>query len=296
MTSTGCTLCPRKCGVDRIMHMGACNAPILPYIAKASLHMWEEPFISGEHGSGAIFFCGCNLKCVFCQNYDISNGIVGEMYNADAIASLMLHLESQGAHNINLVSPAPYVPLVAEAIAKARGKGLTLPIVYNTNAYETVETLRNLDGLVDIYLPDLKYVDSSISKKYSGASDYFEYAAPAIDEMYRQCGLLKLDEQGMAKKGVVIRHLVLPGSVDETRRVLDHIAANFPKDINISLMSQYVPFYHAYDHPPLDRRLLRREYKRAVEYGFSIGLENILTQEMSSATAEYTPIFDGKCD
>ncbi|MBQ3132126.1 MAG: radical SAM protein [Clostridia bacterium] len=296
MTAEGCMLCPRRCGADRITHMGACNAPILPYIAKASLHMWEEPFISGERGSGAIFFCGCNLKCVFCQNYDISNGSVGKMYDADGIAELMSRLQARGAHNINLVSPAPYVPVIAEAITKARSKGLTLPIVYNTNAYETVEALKQLEGLVDIYLPDLKYVDSGISKKYSGAADYFEYASLAVKEMYRQRGLLELDENGMAKKGVVIRHLVLPGSVDETRRVLDHIAAHFPKEINISLMSQYVPFYRAEQYPPLNRPLLKREYKRAIEYGFSLGLENILTQEMSSATAAYTPIFDGICD
>lgn len=296
MTSDGCMLCPRRCGADRINHMGACNAPILPYIAKAALHMWEEPFISGERGSGAIFFCGCNLKCVFCQNHDISNGIVGQQYDAEALAKLMLRLEEKGAHNINLVSPAPYVPVIAEAIADARKHGLAVPIVYNTNAYETVDTIRQLEGLVDIYLPDLKYIDSNISKKYSGAADYFEYASGAIDEMYRQRGLLELDEQGIARKGIVIRHLVLPGSVDETRRVLDYVALHFPKEINISLMSQYVPFYHADRYPPLNRPLLKREYKRAVEYGLSLGLGNLLTQEMSSATAEYTPVFDGNCD
>lgn len=296
MTSDGCKQCPRKCGADRIKHMGACNAPILPYIAKAALHMWEEPFISGERGSGAIFFCGCNLKCVFCQNHDISNGVVGEQYDAAALAKLMLRLEEKGAHNINLVSPAPYVPVIAEAIISARNLGLSVPIVYNTNAYETVESIRQLDGLVDIYLPDLKYIENGISKKYSGAADYFEYASKAIDEMYRQCGLLELDERGIAKKGIVIRHLVLPGSVDETRRVLNYIAEHYPKEINISLMSQYVPFYHADKYPPLNRPLLKREYKRAVEYGLSLGLNNLLTQEMNSATADYTPIFDGNCD
>ena len=296
MTSHGCTLCPRKCNADRINNMGACNAPILPYIAKASLHMWEEPFISGERGSGTIFFCGCNLKCVFCQNHDISNGQVGSVADPKALAGIMLRLQDKGAHNINLVSPAPFVPVITEAVAEAKKQGLSLPIVYNTNAYENVGTLKCLEGLVDIYLPDLKYVDSTISRKYSGAADYFEHASRAIDEMYRQKGLLALDDNGMAKSGVVIRHLVLPGSVDETRRVLDYIAGHFPKEINISLMSQYVPFHLAEKYPPLDRPLLKREYKRAVEYGFSLGLENILTQEISSATAAYTPVFDGKCD
>lgn len=296
MSSVGCMLCPRKCGADRITHMGACNAPILPYIAKASLHMWEEPFISGKRGSGTIFFCGCNMKCVFCQNYDISTGIVGKQYDAQGIADIMLRLQDKGAHNINLVSPAPFVPVIMDAVMLAKKQRLSLPIVYNTNAYETVETLKKLDGLVDIYLPDLKYTDSVISKKYSGTEDYFEYAALAINEMYRQCGMLILDGEGMAKKGIAIRHLVLPGSVDETRRVLDYISEHFPKDINLSLMSQYVPFYRAAEYPPLDRPLLKKEYKRAIEYGFSLGLTNILTQQMSSATAEYTPVFDGICD
>ena len=296
MSSVGCMLCPRKCGADRITHMGACNAPILPYIAKASLHMWEEPFISGKRGSGTIFFCGCNMKCVFCQNYDISTGIVGKQYDAQGIADIMLRLQDKGAHNINLVSPTPFVPVIMDAVMLARKQRLSLPIVYNTNAYETVETLKKLDGLVDIYLPDLKYTDSVISKKYSGTEDYFEYAALAINEMYRQCGMLILDGEGMAKKGIAIRHLVLPGSVDETRRVLDYISGHFPKDISLSLMSQYVPFYRAAEYPPLDRPLLKKEYKRAIEYGFSLGLTNILTQQMSSATAEYTPVFDGICD
>lgn len=296
MSSVGCMLCPRKCGADRITHMGACNAPILPYIAKASLHMWEEPFISGKRGSGTIFFCGCNMKCVFCQNYDISTGIVGKQYDAQGIADIMLRLQDKGAHNINLVSPAPFVPVIMDAVMLAKKQRLSLPIVYNTNAYETVETLKKLDGLVDIYLPDLKYTDSVISKKYSGTEDYFEYAALAINEMYRQCGMLILDGEGMAKKGIAIRHLVLPGSVDETRRVLDYISEHFPKDISLSLMSQYVPFYRAAEYPPLDRPLLKKEYKRAIEYGFSLGLTNILTQQMSSATAEYTPVFDGICD
>lgn len=296
MSSVGCMLCPRKCGADRITHMGACNAPILPYIAKASLHMWEEPFISGKRGSGTIFFCGCNMKCVFCQNYDISTGIVGKQYDAQGIADIMLRLQDKGAHNINLVSPAPFVPVIMDAVMLAKKQRLSLPIVYNTNAYETVETLKKLDGLVDIYLPDLKYTDSVISKKYSGTEDYFEYAALAINEMYRQCGMLILDGEGMAKKGIAIRHLVLPGSVDETRRVLDYISEHFPQDISLSLMSQYVPFYRAAEYPPLDRPLLKKEYKRAIEYGFSLGLTNILTQQMSSATAEYTPVFDGICD
>ena len=179
----GCVLCPRKCGVDRNIQRGACNAPCFPYVAKAALHMWEEPCISGKRGSGAIFFCGCNLKCVFCQNYDISNGSVGKMYDAEGIAELMLRLQGKGAHNVNLVSPAPFVPVLADAIRAAKNRGLSIPVVYNTNSYETLEALRMLDGLVDIYLPDLKYVSGAVSKKYSGTENYFEYAAPAVQEL-----------------------------------------------------------------------------------------------------------------
>lgn len=292
----GCVLCPRKCGVDRNIQRGACNAPCFPYVAKAALHMWEEPCISGKRGSGAIFFCGCNLKCVFCQNYDISNGSVGKMYDAEGIAELMLRLQGKGAHNVNLVSPAPFVPVLADAIRAAKNRGLSMPVVYNTNSYETLEALRMLDGLVDIYLPDLKYVSGAVSKKYSGTENYFEYAAPAIREMFRQVGLLELDGDGLANKGVIIRHLVLPGSVDETRRVLKYIAENFPKNITVSLMSQYVPCYKAEKIPPLNRKLLRREYERAVDYCLSLGLENAFIQKMDSAKREYTPVFDGKCD
>ncbi len=290
-----CLLCPRKCGVDRECKRGACNAPYFPHIAKAALHMWEEPCISGKNGSGAIFFCGCNLRCVFCQNYEISSGSVGDIYDDRGIAELMLRLEAKGAHNINLVSPAPFLPVIAAAIERARLGGLKIPIVYNTNSYETVDALKRLNGLVNIYLPDLKYATPLISKKYSGAADYFEYAAPAVEEMFKQVGLLETDEDGIAKRGVIIRHLVLPGSVDETRRVLDYVAANFPKEISISLMSQYVPCHMAERYPPLDRRLLRREYRRAVGYCAALGLENVLIQEMTSANSKFTPVFDGNC-
>ena len=237
-----------------------------------------------------------DMSGVFCQNYDISNGSVGKMYDVEGIAELMLRLQGKGAHNVNLVSPAPFVPVLADAIRAAKNRGLSIPVVYNTNSYETLEALRMLDGLVDIYLPDLKYVSGAVSKKYSGTENYFEYAAPAIREMFRQVGLLELDGDGLANKGVIIRHLVLPGSVDETRRVLKYLAENFPKNITVSLMSQYVPCYKAEKMPPLDRRLLRREYERAVDYCLSLGLENAFIQKMDSAKREYTPVFDGKCD
>ena len=288
----GCVLCPRKCGVDRNIQRGACNAPCFPYVAKAALHMWEEPCISGKRGSGAIFFCGCNLKCVFCQNYDISNGSVGKMYDAEGIAELMLRLQGKGAHNVNLVSPAPFVPVLADAIRAAKNRGLSIPVVYNTNSYETLEALRMLDGLVDIYLPDLKYVSGAVSKKYSGTENYFEYAAPAIREMFRQVGRPVYDENGLMKKGVILRHLVLPGYLDNTRRVLDWIAETFaPGDVAMSLMSQYTPPTGMTGR--LARRVTAAEYRAAVTYMRNCGIEDGFVQERTSAEEAYTPAFDG---
>jgi putative pyruvate formate lyase activating enzyme len=287
-----CRICPRECGADRGTHPGYCGAWNRAHIARAALHFWEEPPISGTRGSGAVFFSGCNLSCVFCQNYQINHAMVGKETDAQGLADWMLNLQAQGAHNINLVTPAPHVPLLLHAIPLAKKMGLAIPIVYNTNAYEKVENLRALDGLVDVYLPDLKYVSSAISQKYSGAPDYFAFAAPAVGEMFRQCGLLTLDEQGIARRGVIVRHLVLPGSVDETRRVLNYLAGVYPRELTISLMSQYAPISRQLPKP-LDRKLLKREYDRAVEHCILCGFENVFTQKTASATLDYTPEFHG---
>lgn len=285
-------LCPRACRADRDLTPGFCGAANAPYIARAALHFWEEPAVSGTRGSGAIFFCGCNLNCLFCQNHAISHADVGERADAARIAQIMLALQSAGAHNVNLVSPAPFAHVLKEAIAKARESGLTVPVVYNTNAYERVETLRALAGLVDVYLPDLKYASESIAEIYSGARDYFTFAAPAIEEMFSQCGLLETDSEGIAVRGTIIRHLVLPGSVDETRKVIDHIADHYPKEIAFSLLGQYVPA--GADLPaPLGRWLTRGEYARAVDYALQKGLVNTMIQEAGCASAAYTPTFDG---
>lgn len=213
--------------------------------------------------------------------------------DAERLATCFLRLEELGAHNINLVTPVPHLELLIRAIPRAREKGLTLPIVYNTNAYEMVESLKALEGLVDIYLPDLKYVSGVTAKRYSNAEDYFMYAAPAILEMYRQCGQLELDEDGIAKRGIIIRHLVLPGSLDETRAVLDFIAENLPLTTTISLMGQYVPAYRAEEYPPLSRRLIRREYDRAMDYCLQKGFVNAYIQQLSAASGDYTPQFNG---
>lgn len=285
-------LCPRECGADRISRAGFCGAYETPNIARAALHFWEEPPISGTRGSGAVFFSGCNLDCIFCQNNSINHTLIGKSADGVRLADIMLSLEAHGAHNINLVSPAPFVRTLCKAIPLARSKGLAVPIVYNTNAYEKTEALRRLDGLVDIYLPDLKYMTSGISEKYSRAADYAEFAVPAIAEMARQCGMLQTDAEGIAVRGLLIRHLVLPGSVDETRRVIDHIVQNYPKDIAFSLMGQYAPNGCALPGP-LSRKLLKREYDRAVDYAIIRGLTNVFIQDLTSANGCFTPEFDG---
>ncbi len=290
---SACDICPRNCLVDRNVDRGYCGARANPNIARAALHFYEEPCISGSAGSGAIFFSGCNLHCLFCQNYSISNSMIGREYDAEGLAEIMLRLQAQDAHNINLVTPSPHVKVIAQAILKAKKQGLCIPVVYNTNAYEKVETLMLLEGLVDIYLPDLKYASAKISKLYSGAENYFEYASLAVKEMYRQTGDLRIGHGGIAERGVLIRHLVLPGSVDETRAVLDYIKNAFSEEMHISLMSQYVPGYEA-DFPPLNRKLLKREYDRAVDYCANLGFKNVYVQKMSSAKSEYTPDFNGE--
>lgn len=287
-----CTLCPRLCGADRQKHMGLCNAGDLPRVARASLHFWEEPCISGINGSGAVFFSGCNLSCVFCQNYALHDGTLGIPHTPQALAARYLDLQAQGAHNINLVTPAPHLVAIRESLLLAREKGLQIPVVYNTNGYELAESLYLLEKLVDIYLPDLKYVTPELAERFSGRGDYFTFAAPAIQEMHRQVGTLSLDADGIAQRGLLIRHLVLPACVDEARRVLDYIANVLPIDTHISLMRQYAPTPNI-TKPPLNRRLTNREYDRIIAYCSSLGFENVWCQEKESASLEYTPTFTG---
>jgi len=285
-----CRICPRRCGADRSIRPGFCGADELPRVARAMLHFWEEPFLSGTNGSGAVFFSGCNLRCVYCQNHAIIGGGIGEPCDAERLSEQYLSLQTQGAHNINLVTAAPHVPIVAESLRTARARGLFIPVVYNSSAYELPETLRLLDGLVDLYLPDLKYVSPALSARFSHAPDYFEVALPAIREMRRQTGDLVLDENGIAKKGLVIRHLVLPNCTDDSRRVLSAILENFTADAWISLMCQYTPQPHVTEFP-LTRRITPREYDRVISYALAIGLHNILIQKRDSADSQFTPTF-----
>lgn len=290
-----CDCCPRHCNIDREKQNGFCGVGALPHIALAALHMWEEPCISGKHGSGAVFFCGCNMRCVFCQNASISRGLVGETADSKGLAGIMLDLAAQGAHNINLVTATPHIDVLVPAIQEARERGLSIPIVYNTNAYETEDSIDRLAGLVDVYLPDFKYVSPIISGKYSGCTDYAKYAERAILRMYAQVGPLRLDpETGMAVSGLLIRHLVLPGAVPETRRVLRRIAELLPLDTHVSLMGQYVPCYRAAEYSNLNRRLLKREYARAIDYALSLGFSNLMVQSLAASDSAYIPEFDGR--
>jgi len=281
-----CTICPRRCPVDRSISAGYCKAGSLPRVARAMLHRWEEPPISGKNGAGAVFFSGCNLRCVFCQNMDISAKIEGIELNAEQLAQLYLRLEQKGAHTIDLVTPTPHASAVRESLEKAKVRGLSIPVVWNSNGYETVEMLQTLEGLVDIYLPDFKYVSSDLSKRYSDAADYCETAGKAMEEMYRQCGAFT------GEKGVLIRHMLLPGCIHDTRAVIDRICDAFGADAHISLMRQYTPMYKALELPFLNRKLTKREYERGVDYAIAKGMTNVYTQKGASASSAYTPEFD----
>lgn len=285
-----CKLCPRKCGADRYAGKGFCGCGAEIKAAKAFLHMWEEPCISGENGAGTVFFSGCNLKCLYCQNYRISAENFGKEISAERLAEIFLELRDKGANNIDLVSPTPYVPQIIKALDLCRGK-LDIPVVYNTGGYELPETLKMLEGYVDVYLPDLKYYDGSLGEKYSSAADYFEIASEAIKEMYRQVGSVKI-EDGLIKKGVIIRHLALPSHRRDSEKILEWIAGTFPKnDVLVSLMSQYVPVYKSFEHKEIARRISTFEYNFLLDRAAELGLEGFM-QERSSADSGYTPDFD----
>lgn len=287
-----CNLCPRACGVDRESRLGFCASPEGAAVSRVSLHMWEEPPISGERGSGTIFFSGCNLRCVFCQNKAISRGAAdAKIYGADALSELFLSVEGMGAHNINLVTPTHFVPTVSKALEKVKSK-LSIPVVYNSSGYELASSLRMLDGLVDVYLPDLKYASGELAAKYSSAPDYPEIAKAALREMYRQTGAVSFDETGMITRGVIVRHLVLPSHRKDSIAVLDTLAEILPiKDIRLSLMSQYTPeFATDCEFRELHRRVTTFEYNSVLDHALSLGFEGYF-QHRSSASASYTPDF-----
>ena len=284
-----CELCPRRCGVDRTAgQLGFCRMPDELFAAKAMLHYWEEPVISAAYGAGTVFFSGCTLGCIYCQNDEISHQNFGKPLSPAALRETFERLIDDGAQNIELVTPTHFLPSILPALTPK----LPVPVVYNCGGYESVETLRQLEGLVDIYLPDFKYSDDRLAAKLSAAPDYAETAAAAIREMYRQVGAAVIEDEQMTR-GVIIRHLVLPGCIDNSLGVLDWIAETFPKkDVLVSLMSQYVPMGRAKNMPPLDRRITQEEYDAVLSYLYLLELDNGYTQDFSAATAEYIPDFD----
>lgn len=285
-----CRLCARNCGVDRTKAQGYCKMSNILYLSRAALHFWEEPPISGTRGSGTVFFSGCSLSCIYCQNREISRGISGTQVTIDRLAEIMLELQDKGAHNINLVTPTHYIPSIVDAIRIAKKSGLCIPIVYNTGSYDTPEALRLLDGLVDIYLPDLKYFTQKTSKKYSNAADYPDVARAAIAEMYRQVGEPILDDDGIMRKGIIVRILLLPGHVAEAKLSLKYLLDNYGDNIYISLMNQYTPMDGM--SPPLNRPVLHDEYRQLTDYAEKLGLRNGFTQEHGTAKESFIPPFD----
>lgn len=294
-----CNLCPRNCNVDREEEKkGYCGQTNKIFVARAALHMWEEPCISGKEGSGAVFFCGCNLRCIFCQNHKIALGkeatgeAVGKEISIERLKDIFLELQEKGANNINLVTGTHYIPQIAVALKLAKQNGLRIPVVYNTGGYERVESLRCLEGLVDIYLPDMKYVSKKLSKEYSNAEDYFEVVKDAIEEMVRQVGEATFDERGYMKKGVIVRHLVLPGSTKDSRAVLDYLWDTYGNKIYISIMNQYTPMEQIKNHPLLSRKVTKREYAKVIDYALSLGWENAFIQEGETAKESFIPGFN----
>ena len=286
-----CSLCPRMCNVDREITTGYCGVKKTLRVARAALHFWEEPCISGEEGSGAVFFTGCNLRCVFCQNFQIARAEQGKEITVERLSEIFLELQEQKANNINLVTATHYVPQVVESLKMAKERGLHIPVVYNCGGYETVETLKLLEGLVDIYLPDFKYVDNNRAKRYSRAEDYPETAKKALEEMVRQQPEAEFDERGIMKKGVIVRHLMLPGGIKDSKAVVKYLYETYGDQIFISLMNQYTPLPHVADYPEIDRKLKKFEYDRLVDYAISLGVENGFIQEGETAEESFIPAF-----
>lgn len=288
-----CLLCPRKCGINRAAgQTGVCGVSAEIRVARAALHYWEEPCISGEKGSGAVFFSGCSLHCVFCQNREISDGKAGKIISKERLRDIFLELKAKGANNINLVTPGQYIPDIVWAVRDARRYGMELPIVYNTSGYENADELKQLEGIVDVYLPDFKYMDSALSAKYSRAKDYPSVAKQAISEMVRQQpGVVIDDATGLIQKGVIVRQLLLPGHVNYAKAILKYLHDTYQDSIYISMMSQFTPIALK-DYPEINRTVTRREYERLIDYAIKIGITNAFIQEGNVAKDSFIPAFD----
>ena len=288
-----CEICPRKCKVNRNNNqIGWCKSTHRVKIGLYSTHYFEEPCISGDKGSGTVFFSNCTMNCIFCQNYEISQLGKGKEISIEELANIFIKQQEKGVHNINLVTPTSYVYQIIEAIKIAKAKGLNIPIVYNTNGYENIETIKALNGYVDVYLPDLKYAEEKLAIEYSGAKNYFEVATNAIKEMIKQVGNIKLNEDGIIQKGVIIRHLVLPNHIENSKKVLLWIKQNLPNDIYVSIMAQYFPTYKAKENQKLNRKLTKKEWKQIEKYVEEIDIENGFIQELGDHEEEYVPKWD----
>lgn len=286
-----CTLCPRECKVNRNKkELGYCKASNKIKIGGYHLHMWEEPILSSKGGSGTIFFSYCNLRCIFCQNYDISHNFIGEEITINRFSDICLELEKMGANNINLVTPTHYIPLIRDGLILAKEKGLSIPIVYNTSGYESVSSLKLLDGLIDIYLPDFKCYDNSLGK-YFGIYNYFEITSLAIEEMYRQVGKPKYNKD-MLIKGVIIRHLVLPGHIKDTKKVINYLYKKYSDNVILSIMNQYTPVRKT-QYNNLNRRVTKKEYNEIIDFAYNLGIRNCFVQEEESQSSSFIPKFKG---
>lgn len=293
-----CNLCPRECMAERDKgQSGYCLMDNRVFLARAALHMWEEPCISGKRGSGTVFFSGCNLRCVYCQNYEIAWGKKGKEVSINRLAEIFLELQDKGAANINLVTPDHFILQVVQAVLRAKGQGLAIPIVYNGSGYEKREVIKNLSGIVDIFLIDFKYMDAALAASYSNAPDYPVRAAQALKEMVNLTGALEFDEEGMMKKGVIVRHLLLPGHKKNAKDVIRYVYETYGSQVYISLMSQYTPFNHLKEKPEykeLGRKVTKREYQTVVNYAIELGIENAFIQEGDTAKESFIPEFDGE--
>lgn len=293
----GCNQCPRKCNKERreddTASYGYCKVSVRPKVARAALHFWEEPCISGEEGSGTVFFSGCNLRCLYCQNREIAAGVRGKEISIERLAEIFLELQEKGANNINLVTPSHYYAQIKEALLLVKEK-LHIPVIANTSSYESVEELKEMEGLIDIYLADFKYMSRELAEKYSHAKDYPQVAAEALREMFRQLGEPEFDERCMMKKGIIVRHLLLPGCMEDSKAVLKYLYETYGNSIFISIMNQYTPLSHVGGYPELNRRITEEEYEEVVDYAIELGIENGFVQEGETAEESFIPAFDGE--
>ena len=288
-----CNICPRNCKVDRLKgNIGYCRCNDKIKIALASIHYYEEPCISKENGSGTVFFSNCNLNCIYCQNYEISQKGKGREITVEQLAQIFLKQQAKGVNNINLVTPTMYAKHIKEALIIAKNEGLSIPVIYNTNGYESIETLKELEGLIDIYLPDLKYYSNELSKKYSKVDNYFDIATKAIQEMNRQVGRPTFNEKGVIQKGMMIRHLILPNHLQNTKHILKWIKESMPAGTYVSVMAQYFPTYQAKQEESINRKLTKKEYQEIENYLYILDLENGYIQELGEHEEEYVPNFD----